>query len=44
MLINGNLSMGALAASVLLAGRAIQPVRRMIALWQQYQSIPVAKK
>ncbi|WP_157870932.1 hypothetical protein [Candidatus Coxiella mudrowiae] len=44
MLLEGNLSLDALAATVLLTELAIQPVQRILVLWQQYQSIPVAKK
>lgn len=40
MLLEGNLSLDALADTVLLTELAIQPVQRILVLWQQYQSIP----
>ncbi|WP_120495292.1 peptidase domain-containing ABC transporter [Kiloniella sp. EL199] len=41
--IAGNLSMGALAASTLLAGRTAQPLLRALGIWTQFQTIKVAQ-
>lgn len=35
--IDGSMTMGALAATTMLTGRAIQPVTRAISIWTQYQ-------
>ncbi len=39
--INGTLSIGALAACVMLAGRAVQPLLRCVAVWNELQSVIV---
>ena len=39
LVINDQMSVGALAASTMLAGRSVQPVLRTLALWTRYQSI-----
>lgn len=39
--INGSTSVGALACCVMLAGRAIQPLLRLIAVWNELQSVVV---
>ena len=39
--INGTLSIGALACSVMLAGRAVQPLLRCVAVWNELQSVTV---
>ena len=43
MVIDGNLTVGALAGCTLLSGRTIQPLLRAIALWTQMQTISVAE-
>lgn len=43
IVMEGGLSIGGLAASTLLAGRAVQPVLRALGLWSQYQSITIAR-
>jgi len=43
MVIEGQLSIGGLAACTLLAGRSVQPVLRGLGIWAQVQSIDVAK-
>lgn len=44
MVIQGNLTVGGLAACTLLAGRTVQPVLRAMTLWTRYQSIEVAER
>lgn len=44
MVINGQLSIGSLAACTLLSGRAVQPVLRAIGLWAQFQNIRIARE
>lgn len=39
LVIRGDLSTGALAASTLLAGRAVQPLLRTLGLWTRFQSV-----
>jgi ABC-type bacteriocin/lantibiotic exporter with double-glycine peptidase domain len=39
--IDGSLSIGALAACVMLAGRAVQPLLRCVAVWNELQSVTV---
>ncbi len=43
MVVNGNLSMGGLSACTLLAGRAIQPVQRVLGTWLRLQDLGVAR-
>jgi len=43
LVIGGSLSSGALAACMLLAGRAAQPLLRAFAVWTQFQNARVAK-
>jgi ATP-binding cassette subfamily C protein LapB len=43
IVMQGGLSIGGLAASTLLAGRAVQPILRALGLWSQYQSITIAR-
>ena len=42
--INGQLSIGSLAACTLLAGRSVQPPLRALSLWTQFQNITVARE
>ena len=42
--IDGMLSIGALAACTLLSGRSIQPLLRALGLWAQFQGIRVARE
>lgn len=44
MVITGSLSIGALAAATLLAGRTVQPALRALGLWSRFQSISIAEK
>ncbi len=41
---NGDLSIGALAAATLLTGRVLQPVLRAMGIWTQYQQVTLAKQ
>jgi ATP-binding cassette subfamily C protein LapB len=41
LVINGSLSIGALACCVMLAGRAVQPLLRCVAVWNELQSVIV---
>lgn len=43
MMIDGQLSIGGLAACTLLAGRSVQPLLRGLGIWTQVQGIEVAK-
>jgi len=43
MVIQGNLTMGTLAACSLLAGRTVQPLLRGLGLWTQIQTISIAR-
>ncbi len=42
--IDNTLTIGALAASTMLAGRALQPILRSMGLWTQFQGIRLAKQ
>lgn len=42
--VDGTISMGALVACVLLAGRMMQPVQRALALWSRFQEQRVARE
>lgn len=42
--LEGRMSSGALIATVLLAGRIMQPVQRVVALWGRYQDYRVARE
>ena len=44
MVIDGQLTLGGVAASTLLAGRAAQPVLRALGLWTHLQSLSLAKE
>jgi ATP-binding cassette subfamily C protein LapB len=41
--VNGAISMGALAACMLLSGRTVQPVLRALAVWARFQAIRIAE-
>ncbi|MAU41345.1 MAG: hypothetical protein CMF31_06960 [Kordiimonas sp.] len=43
LVIQGEMSMGALAASTLLAGRTVQPLLRGLSVWTGFQKIMIAK-
>ena len=43
MVIDGDLSIGALAACTLLAGRSAQPMMRALATWTQFQNARVTR-
>lgn len=40
---NGHMSSGALIAAILLSGRIMQPVQRVVAMWVRYQDFDVAR-
>lgn len=42
--INGTMTIGGIAACMLLTGRALQPLNRASMLWSQYQSVRIAKQ
>lgn len=42
--INGSMTIGGIAACMLLTGRALQPLNRASMLWSQYQSVRIAKQ
>lgn len=42
MIINNTLTLGALAASILLAGRTVQPLLRALGIWTRFQHIQIA--
>lgn len=42
--INGHITVGALAACTLLAGRAVQPVLRALGIWSRFQTIRIAEQ
>lgn len=42
LVIDGTLSMGALAATTMLTGRTVQPVTRAMSIWTQYQRTKLA--
>ncbi len=44
LVMEGNLSVGGLAASTMLASRAAQPMLRSLGIWTQFQSAQVARK
>ena len=44
LVIAGELTIGGLAASTLLAGRTVQPLLRALGLWTQFQSIAIARE
>lgn len=44
MAINGNLTVGGLAACTLLAGRALQPLQRAMNVWTRFQAIRLARR
>lgn len=43
LVLNGQLTTGALVASLLLSGRVMQPVQKGLALWVRYQDFSLAK-
>jgi len=44
MVIDGSITMGALAASTLLAGRTVQPLLRALNIWTRFQHIQIANQ
>ena len=44
LVIDGDLTVGGLAACTMLAGRSIQPLQRAMSLWTQFQNIRVARQ
>jgi len=44
LVINGQLTIGGLAACTLLAGRALQPLMRAMGVWTHYQNIQLSKE
>lgn len=42
MVVEQNITMGALAASILLAGRTVQPLLRALGIWTRFQHIQIA--
>lgn len=44
LVINGDLTVGGLAACTMLSGRSIQPLQRAMSLWTQFQNIRVARQ
>ncbi len=44
LVINGDITMGALAASTLLAGRTVQPLLRALGIWTRFQHIQIANE
>lgn len=44
LVINGDLTVGALAASTLLAGRTVQPLLRALGIWTRFQYIQIANE
>ncbi|WP_321393405.1 peptidase domain-containing ABC transporter [Emcibacter sp.] len=44
LVINGDITMGALAASTLLAGRTVQPLLRALGIWTRFQHIQIAQE
>lgn len=44
LVINGQLTVGALAASTLLAGRTVQPLLRALGIWTRFQYIQIANE
>ena len=43
LVLNGNLSVGGLAACTMLSGRALQPVQRAMGVWTRFQSVALAR-
>ena len=43
LVISGDITMGALAASTLLAGRTVQPLLRALSIWTRFQHIQIAQ-
>lgn len=43
LVIDGNLSIGALAACTLLSGRAMQPLQRAMGTWTRYQDVRISR-
>ena len=43
MVINNDITLGALAASILLAGRTVQPLLRALGIWTRFQHIQIAQ-
>ncbi len=44
LVINGEITVGALAASTLLAGRTVQPLLRALGIWTRFQHIQIANE
>lgn len=44
LVINGQITVGALAASTLLAGRTVQPLLRALGIWTRFQHIQIANE
>ena len=44
LVLNGNMTSGALIATIFLSGRVMQPVQRALALWTRYQDYQVASE
>ena len=44
LVIEGSMTIGGIAACMLLTGRALQPLNRAAMLWSQYQSVRIAKR
>jgi ATP-binding cassette subfamily C protein LapB len=44
LVIDGSLTMGGLAASTLLSGRAMQPLQRAMGAWTRFQDVRVARR
>lgn len=42
LVVNGSITLGALAASILLAGRTVQPLLRALGIWTRFQHIQIA--
>lgn len=42
--INGNASMGALAACTMLSGRIVQPVLRLVGIWARFQTVRISEE
>ncbi len=42
MVVNNDITLGALAASILLAGRTVQPLLRALGIWTRFQHIQIA--
>ncbi len=44
LVIDGNLTVGGLAACTMLAGRAMQPLQRAVGIWARFQTIALARE